>query len=130
VESENLITIKIDDVNTITCDSIIIIPKKSLEEAGYIKTFSLQAGGNDKHEFHAMSQVVYYQFQDDELEVEYVDHSLTIVQNDESETVDDGIVIYRDLEGAFHVLSLQSEMIKKFLETGFRFCTRWVRLDI
>ena len=96
-----MIEIQVGEEGTVQCDSVILIPEKSLDEAGYIKAFSSQSGGHDKHEFHAMSQVVYFQYQDDELEVQTMDGPIHILHGEESETISDGMVIYRDLEGSF-----------------------------
>lgn len=127
---ENTITIQ-SGTNTINdCESVIIIPEIALSEAGYIKTFTLKDSGHAKHEYHALAQMAYFQFQDDELEIVEVDSSLTIVTAAESTELASGMVLYKDTSGSFHVLVHPLQNRKKLLESAYRYCTRWVRLDI
>ncbi len=124
------ITIRIGEGKAIQSDSVILVPEMALTEAGYIKTFTLQEGAHAKHEFHAMSQMVYYQVQDDELAMTPVKEVVTVQYGDTIETIHGGIIIYRDLLGSICVLAHCGQNDKKLLETAHRFCTRWVRLDI
>ncbi len=124
------ITIRIGEGEAICADSVIAVPEMALIEAGYIKTFSLQEGGHAKHEFHAMSQMAYYQVQDEELAVTPVEKVVTVQFGNTIEKIDRGLLIYRDLSGRICILSHCGRKGKKLLETAHRFCTRWVRLDI
>jgi hypothetical protein len=112
------------------CTSAILVPEKALEEAGYIVTMTDKNNASSKHEFHAMAQMAYFQFQDDELEVEEVIGSLRVDSGEHHESVDTGLVLYREADGAFHALVHKGLNRKKLLEAAYRFCTRWVRLDI
>ncbi|RKZ92438.1 MAG: hypothetical protein DRQ43_09050 [Gammaproteobacteria bacterium] len=123
------ILITTDKGITVDCVSIIIVPEIALEEAGYIKMFTVKDAANAKHEYHAMAQMAYFQYQDEELDVkEYV--SVTILCGEEQIDLTDGMVICRDLIGEFHVLIHSEQNRKKILEAAYRYCTRWVRLDI
>lgn len=112
------------------CETVIIVPEIAINEAGYIKTHSRQESGNAKHEFHALAQMVYFQFQDGELEIVEIDSPLTISDGSERTELHDGVLLYRDLAGGLHVLAHARQNIKKLLEAAYRYCTRWVRLDI
>lgn len=112
------------------CESIIIVPENALNEAGYIKMFTIKDAANAKHEYHAMAQMAYYQFQDEELEIQEVGSAVTIACGEDKTELNAGMVIYRDQTGEFHVLSRRVQNRKKFLEAAYRYCTRWVRLDI
>ena len=112
------------------CESIIIVPENALNEAGYIKMFTVKDEANAKHEYHAMAQMAYYQYQDEELEIQEVGSAITINCGEEKTDLSEGMVIYRDRDGDFHVLSRRVQNRKKFLEAAYRYCTRWVRLDI
>lgn len=127
---DNVIKVQIGENTIIQCDSVILIPKKALEEAGYLKVLSMQDSGSAKHEYHAMSQVVYFQHQDDELNIDVLEAPVVVMQNDEKEILEDGMIIFRDLSGSFQVFSHLADLNKRFLEIAYRFCTRWVRLDI
>ncbi|MFH0781940.1 MAG: hypothetical protein V2B20_08305 [Pseudomonadota bacterium] len=112
------------------CETVIVVPEIAIKEAGYIKTWTQKESGHAKHEFHALSQMVFFQFQDDEIEIYEVDGPLTISCGAENIVLSDGLVIYRDLAGELHVLVHRLQNRKKLLETAYRYCTRWVRLDI
>jgi hypothetical protein len=127
---EDAIIIRVDDVMIIECSSVIIVPERAISEAGYIKTLTANAHAHSKHEFHAMAQMAVYQFQDGELESTSVEGIVTVEGGNEVEKLSAGMVIYRDLQGNFHLLAHKGQNIKKLLETAHRFCTRWVRLDI
>ncbi len=112
------------------CESVIIVPEIAIAEGGYIKTFTTKDRAHAKHEFHALSQMAYFQFQDDELAIDEIDSPLTISCGAEHVELSNGLVIYRDLAGQLHVLVHRLQNRKKLLETAYRHCTRWVRLDI
>ncbi len=112
------------------CETVIVVPEIAIKEAGYIKTLTIKEGAHAKHAFHALSQMVFFQFQDDEIEISEVDGPVTISCGAESIVLSDGLVIYRDLAGELHVLVHRLQSRKKLLETAYRYCTRWVRLDI
>jgi hypothetical protein len=117
--------VAIDDSET-----VIVVPKIAVSEPGYIKTYARKESGNAKHEFYALAQMVYFQFQDEELEIREIDSPLTISDGTDSIELHDGLVLCRDRAGALHVLAHPRQNIKKLLEAAYRYCTRWVRLDI
>jgi predicted membrane protein len=118
-------TLQIDD-----CVSVILIPEIALTEPGYIKTMTVSADAHSKHEYFAMAQMAYYQYQDGELDIVPVTGPLQVKLAEVVEEVISGMIIYRDATGEFHVLMHRSLNGKKMLETANRYCTRWVRLDI
>lgn len=118
-------TLQIDD-----CVSVILVPEIALTEPGYIKTLTVSADAHSKHEYFAMAQMAYYQYQDDELNIVPVTGPLQVKMAEVVEEVSSGMIIYRDVTGEFHVLMHQALNRKKMLETANRYCTRWVRLDI
>ncbi len=112
------------------CETVIVVPEIAISEPGYIKTISRKESGNAKHEFHALAQMVYFQFQDEELAIVEIDSPLTISDGTESFELRDGLVLCRDRVGELHVLAYARQNRKKLLEAAYRYCTRWVRLDI
>jgi hypothetical protein len=113
------------------CETVIVVPEVAIREAGYVKTFTRKDSGYAKHEYHALSQMVFFQFQDDELEFHEIDDSPLMISCGVEQIVSsDGLVIYRDLAGELHVLVHRLQNRKKLLETAYRYCTRWIRLDI
>ena len=113
-----------------SCESVIIVPEIAIKEAGYIQVFTVKDNAHAKHEYHAMAQMAYFQYQDDELDLIEVNSRITVVTNDESVTVDGGMVLSREPDGKFLAFIQSSANKKKLLEAGYRYCTRWVRLDI
>ena len=77
-----------------------------------------------------MAQMAYFQFQDDELEITALVGEIKVESVESVETLHSGMVLCRDLSGAFHVMIHEGLNRKKLLEAAYRFCTRWVRLDI
>lgn len=111
------------------CLCVLIIPARAMAEPGYIKGMHY-SGNVDKHEFRALAQTGYYQYQDDELEVETAGETISIRHHDEGEQVAEGLVLYRAVGGAIGAIAHESVRPAKLLETANRYCTRWVRLDI
>jgi hypothetical protein len=130
VLNEDAISIRFDDTMVRDCSSVIIVPERALSEAGFIKTLTAGDLAYAKHEFHAMAQMAFYQFQDGELEMTEARSAISITCRREDESLTAGMVIYRDGEGNFHLLAHKGQNAKKLLEAANRFCTRWVRLDI
>jgi hypothetical protein len=128
--SEESIQIRFDSNKVTDCSSAIIVPEKAIDEAGYIRTLTCNANAHSKHEFHALAQMAYYQFQDSETQITEVHGSIALELAGEVEELQAGMVIYRDISGNLHILAHTGQNMKKLLETANRFCTRWVRLDI
>ena len=112
------------------CVTIIIVPEVALREAGYIKMFTVKDAANAKHEYHAMAQMAYFQYQDDELAVQDIESAISISCGEENIVLSDGMIIGRSQTGELHVLIHAGQNMKKILEAAYRYCTRWVRLDI
>ncbi|MBW1635261.1 MAG: hypothetical protein JRC87_07320 [Deltaproteobacteria bacterium] len=111
-------------------ESVIIVPEKSIEEAGYIKMFTVKDGAHAKHEYHAMAQMAYFQYQDDELDIHEIDEPVAASYDEERVDLDSGMVLCRNGNGEFLVFMHKNLNRKKLLEAVYRYCTRWVRLDI
>lgn len=127
---ERTILITSDEEVIADCVSIIIVPEKAILEPGYIKMFTVKDAANAKHEYHAMAQMAYYQFQDGELDISEVGSVLTVSCGEETIDLNSGMVICRDENGEFRVLIHVTQNRKKIIEAAYRYCTRWVRLDI
>ena len=112
------------------CETIIVIPEKAVQEAGYIQMLSVKESGHAKHEYHALAQMAYFQMQDDELDIREIDSPLTIRTSAESIELDGGLLICRDKTGEMYALIQVGQNRKELLEAAYRYCTRWVRLDI
>lgn len=110
--------------------SAIIAPARAIEEPGYIQTKTAKNHASSKHEFHTMAQMAYFQYQDDELDIETVSTEVRLQAEDGEDVLQAGMLLYRDEGGGFHVLMHVGQNGKKLLETVYRYCTRWVRLDI
>lgn len=124
------IIIQSPTTTTSDCESVILVPEIAVQEAGYIKTFTIKDSGFAKHEYHALAQMAYFQFQDDELDIVEIDAPVRVTCGSEISEIDGGMILYRGTGGAFHVLILGQQNSKKLLEAVYRYCTRWVRLDI
>ncbi len=112
------------------CKKLIVVPVKALEEHGYIQTLAENHENSAKHEFHAMAQMAYFQYQDDELTIIDLDGDVLIESTDMEISIDSGLILCRKEDGSFVVLVHKDLNTKKLLEAAYRFCTRWIRLDI
>ncbi len=126
---KKMITLQIGrDIQVANC--VVLIPEIAIIEGGYIRTYSLLTGGQAKHEYHAMTQMAYFQYQDDEIDVIEIDEVVIIHAGEDEEKMGGGAVIYKDFMGGIHILVHKQLKIKKLLEAAYRYTTRWVRLDI
>jgi len=127
---ERSILIKCDQDVIAKCVSIVIVPEIAVSEAGYIQMLTIKDAAHAKHEYHAMAQMAYFQFQDGELEVEEMESAINICSGEEEIELAGGMVLFLARNGEFHVLIHAGQEKKKILEAAYRYCTRWVRLDI
>ena len=125
-----MITIVCNEEKVEGCSTVLIAPEISISEPGYIKAFTSGEPANAKHEFQALAQMAYYQYQDGELEISLINDVCRVIRDDETEFVDTGLVVYRDRESRIHILCHGGLPKMKLLESLNRYCTRWVRLDI
>jgi len=125
-----MITIGYDDVRIEDCSSAVIVPEIAITEPGYIKAFTSSGTSGAKHEFQALAQMAYFQYQDDELELTEMSTVCRIDRNGGYEDLISGLIIYRDGNGTLHAAVHAGLNRKKLLEAANRYCTRWVRLDI
>lgn len=112
------------------CESVLIVPEIAVEEPGYITSLTIKDSAHAKHEFHAMAQMAYFMFQDDELSVEEIESSINVTLGTQNIELSGGMLLCRNLDGEFRVLIHTTQNKKKLLEAAYRYCTRWVRLDI
>ena len=130
-ESAELMISISSDINAISdAVSAIVVPENAITEPGYIKAFTARADSGSKHEYHALAQMAYFQFQDDELEIGMIEGSCLVSLDGKSEMMTSGMIIYRDSTSALYVIAHENVACKKLLEAAYRYCTRWVRLDI
>lgn len=112
------------------CRTVLVVPERAIAEPGYIKAYAATGGAGVKHEYHALAQMAYLQLQDDELDCTEVLSPLTVDDGVEVQRVEDGMVLCRDTTGMVSALVFAGQNRKKLLEAAYRYCTRWVRLDI
>jgi hypothetical protein len=112
------------------CHTLILVPDTALSEPGYIRTFSTGTGIQGKHAFYALAQTAYIQFQDRELDAVAVDMPMAVYRDEETHEVASGMAIGRTVSGEIVVLYHSKESCRRLLEAAYRFCSRWIRLDI
>ena len=112
------------------CSSALLVPEIAAQEPGYIKALTSSSAAASKHEFHALAQMAYYQYQDGEIEINRLTGLCRICRGNDDEVLESGLIIYRSIDGSISIASHQGVNSKKLLEAANRYCTRWVRLDI
>ena len=113
-----------------TCRTVLLVPSRAVLEPGYIKALAAGESGSAKHEFHALAQMAYFQYQDEELRVIEVSSPVLVDDGVATQRVEDGMLLCRESAGGVVLVVFAGENRKKLLEAVHRYCTRWVRLDI
>ena len=126
----DLIRIETGETTLSNAESVIVVPEIAIKEPGYIQVFTIKDNAHAKHEYHAMAQMAYFQYQDEELDMQDIVTPLAVIAGEEQIYVDAGLILSREINGDFLVFIHESQNKKKLLEATYRYCTRWVRLDI
>lgn len=116
--------------NNMECSSVILVPDEALKNNGHIKFLSIDENTSNKHEFHAMSQIAHVQLMDNELDINEQSSPLEIIVQDEHKTMDSGLAVCRTTKGEIKVITNTKELHKSLLQAAYKYCTRWIRLDI
>jgi hypothetical protein len=124
------IEINLSSGEKIECRSLIAIPETALTDATYIRSFSIDSPVRSKHEFHALSQIALTQFDDEEIDVQKVAGEINLLSGTETFCLKSGMVICRLLSDALVIYINVDQPPRKYLAAAYRYCTRWVRLDI
>ena len=112
------------------CITVIAVPEKAFAEAGHIRTFTAAEGPGGKHELHALAQMALLQFEDRELVPSVVGGKIQVKAQGETLELEKGLLIGRLTTGQIVLLINSGQPARKFLVAAFRFCTRWIRLDL
>ncbi len=108
----------------------IVVPEAALADATYIRFFTVDSPAQSKHEFHAMAQIALIQFDDEELVPEKVAGAISLSHDGETFSLESGIMLCRLVSDALVIYINDNRSFRKYLEIAYRYCTRWVRLDI
>lgn len=127
---KEVISVFLEGNETYSCSAAIMVPDIVLSEAGHIRTFSTQAGPQAKHEFYAIAQTAFIQFQDNDLAVMTVETPIVVEHREDRAVVTSGLALVRRHSGEIIVVANSPQSHRKLLEAAHRFCTRWIRLDI
>lgn len=127
--NEVLFTIQCEPIHIDDCQYAILVPQQALTGARIV-LIGGETDSQSKHSLHALSQMAYYQFQDNELEPITIHGNCTLTGKSVSETMDNGLIIVMQKSGVISILLHPELKAKSLLEAAHRYCTRWVRLDI
>jgi len=117
-------------IQNLECLCAILVPKQAIDEPGLMKMMSADPGPNSKHEVFALAQTAFFSFDDEELNILDADGVIRVQQGDESHRIEEGMVIYRLMDGSIHAAAQANQPKRKLLDAANRYCTRWIRLDI
>jgi hypothetical protein len=124
------ISVNLDGQLLKRCEACILIPEIAIKEQGFIQALTIKDTVNAKHDFHAIAQTAYFLYQDKELGIVEIEGELTIAASQGNHVMEAGVVLCRGLESDLVAFVQKDQNIKRLLEAGYRYCTRWVRLDI
>ncbi len=82
------------------CSSALLVPEIAAQEPGYIKALTSSSAAASKHEFHALAQMAYYQYQDGEIEITPLTGRCRVCRGNDDEVLESGLIIYRSSDGA------------------------------
>jgi hypothetical protein len=118
------------DGKSLDCDTVILVGAMAVEQDGHITMLSTNVGQQTKHEFHALAQMAFIQFQDEELDVTPVDGPIKVSSKNGINEIRSGMAICRTNTGSVSVMAHRDLPRRKLLQAAHRNCTRWIRLDI
>lgn len=108
-----------------------LIAKPKSENDGYdIELLNCSNDSQQKHKLHSLSQIALYQYEDEELNTNTMLGSCTITGHNFIHEFDKGIVVVQIGNNRIELFSHQAVDTKKALYNAYRYCTRWIRLDI
>ena len=116
--------------NVVVCTAIILVPEKALSQAGHIRALTAGPSTQSKHEFHTMAQTALMQFEDGELPPLSVNGTIEVTGADGNVEFDKGLLIARLPAGNIVLFINTDQSVDKLLKAAYRFCTRWIRLDL
>ncbi len=111
------------------CLAVVLVPDITLSELGHVRTISIKTGTQAKHEFYALAQTAYMQFQDDELTLTPVGSPIEVTVGHETFPIAAGLVLCRRSSGGIEAFVHSDQSPQKLLDAAHRYCTRWIRLD-
>ena len=127
--TEKFFSIQYESTRIDDCQYAILVPQQALNGARIV-LIGGETDSQSKHGLHALSQIAYYQFQDSELEPVRMQGNCTVTGDTIYETMENGLIVVRQITGIISILIHQELKAKPLLEAAHRYCTRWVRLDI
>lgn len=111
--------------------AVILVPEGALIEAGFIRMLAANQTAQSKHEFHALAQTARMLSEDGELAPTTVKGTLRVSLGDQTLDLEQGLLIVRRPDNDIMLLLANSEQpARKYLEAAYRYCTRWIRLDL
>jgi len=113
-------------------DAVILVPQEAPEYPDRLSGLVSGSGANEKHTYHALSQIALYDFQDRVLQVEEVPEgaTLTVRLEDREGTLEAGLLVLRTLDGQIRAVAHRGLNVRSLLVFAHRHCTRWIRLDL
>lgn len=122
-------TINTDKLVINDCIAGILVQENS---SGTLEAILLGASSSkqDKHTLHALAQMAYYQFQDDEITPLIINGKCSITNLSPAHQAEKCLLIIKSQSRDLTLYHHDDIQIKKYLEAAHRYTTRWIRLDI
>lgn len=108
-----------------------LIVQKGAGDADYdIILLNCSTDKQQKHKLHSLSQIALYQFEDNEIEVNQIKGCCTISGTGFDYQVTEALLLLQDNNNHISLYAHPTVAVKKYLDQAYRYCTRWIRLDI
>lgn len=123
-------TISCNDIQRNDCLYGIIVQKGNQEGEYDTRLLNGSSDKQQKHLLHSLSQIALYQFEDQEIDVQPLHGSCLITGHSFADMIDEGLVLIQGQNNTIELFAHQTINVKKALDSAYRYCTRWIRLDI
>ncbi len=123
-------TISFDHSHYDDCLIGLIVSKSSRDGEYDITLLNCSSDKQQKHNLHSLSQIALYQFEDQEIDVHPVNGPCRIIGETFSYEVAEALILVQGNDNRIAIYAHPAVSVKKALDNAYRYCTRWIRLDI
>jgi len=110
----------------------IIVPAHTGDGSGSITALAVGQGDAAKHALHSLCQIASLDLEDGELEIERMEQGYPIAMIFKRQRFEcrNGSLVFLNTSGTVHVLSHSGVNVRDAIRQAFRYCTRFIRLDV
>ena len=113
-------------------ETVLLSPWDAPEYPDKFMGKTVQSDANAKHAYHALSQIAFFDYEDNILNVQKIPSDAPIIVESAGgkSEIGKGLVIARHPKGEVLVFVHEDQDLQSLLRFAHRYCTRWIRLDV